>query len=50
MFSQLRKDETMTLTFYERKYWKSGTGTGKEFRVIHRFPKRPAQELDTILR
>ncbi len=50
MFSQLRKHETMTLTFHKRKYWKSGTGTGKEFRVIHRFLKRPAQELDTIRR
>jgi hypothetical protein len=50
VFSQLRKHETMTLAFYERKYWKSGTGTGEEFRVNHRFLKRPAQELDTILR
>ena len=49
VFSQLRKHETMTLMFHKRKYWKSGTGTGNEFRVMHRFLKRPAQELDTIL-
>ncbi len=40
VFSQLRKHETITLTFHKRKYWNSGTGTGKEFRVIHRFLKR----------
>jgi len=50
VFSQLRKHETMTLTFYERKYWNSGTGTGKEFLVIDRFLKRPAQEVDTLFR
>jgi len=38
----------MMLTFYERRFWKSGTGTDEEFRVIDRFLKRPAQEPDTI--
>jgi hypothetical protein len=53
VFSQLRKHETMTLTFHKRKYRKSPgltPGAGKDFRVIHRFLKRPAQEPDAIRR
>jgi len=52
----LRKHKTMTLTFHKHNIASLTPGLtlglrlGKEFRVIHRFLKRPAQELDTIRR